>query len=393
MNRQESWLITNGWINAMEEEPPEQGDVFIEAGIIKKMGQSLAKEPASHVFDASGCVVMPGFIDAHCHLGLMEDAIQFEGDDVNEATDPVTPHLRAIDGINPMDRTFEEARQGGVTCVATGPGSTNVIGGQYCVIKTWGNRVDDMILKAPAAMKCAFGENPKKTYKDQKKGPATRMEIAALLRETLFKAMEYRNEKRTAESHATKMPAFDMKLEALLPVLAKNIPLKAHVHRMDDIFTAIRIAREFDLDLTLDHCTEGHLMAEVLAEEGYPLIVGPTFGHRTKYELKNKVFETPAILRKAGNLVAITTDSPVIPLQHLNLCAALAVKAGLDPQEALKAITIYPARMLGIQHRVGSLSPGKEADLVIWDKDPLLLEARVLAVFINGHLVFKEPSQ
>lgn len=379
-------LIKNARILTMEENDYESGCILIDNGRIVRIADEIEEKDAE-IIDAAGYIVTPGLIDAHSHLGMWEDAIDFEGADGNEMTDPITPELRAIDAINPFDRTFEEAFQGGVTAAATGPGSANVIGGQFAVIKTFGKRIDDMIVKEPAAMKCAFGENPKRVYNDQHKSPMTRMATAALLRETLMEAREYLKKKESADED--KKPDFDIQMEALLPVLKGEIPLKAHAHRADDIFTAIRIAKEFNVKITLDHCTEGHLIAEYIKKENLCAVVGPSFGERSKVELKNMTFETPGILNKAGVKIAIMTDHPVIPIQYLPLCAALAVKAGLDRNEALKAITIYPAEILGIDDRVGSIKEGKDADLVIWEKHPFDLESRVKMTIIDGSIVYK----
>lgn len=363
----------------------EQGEILIENGRILAVGAHV-DAPDAEVIDATGCMITPGLIDAHCHLGMWEDGIGFEGADGNESTDPVTPHLRAIDAINPMDRTFEEACKGGVTLVATGPGSANVLGGTFAAVKTVGRRIDSMVVRAPLAMKCAFGENPKRTYHEKKQSPSTRMAIAAELRNALFKAQAYLKKKEDPEGKVEP----DMKMEALIPVLKGEIPLKAHAHRADDILTAIRIAKEFDVKLTLEHCTEGHLIAEELAAEGYPAIVGPSLSERSKFELRNLTFETPGILHRAGVKIAIMTDSPVIPQQYLVMAAALSVKSGLDRDEALKAITINPAEILGIEDRVGSIASGKDADLVIWDRHPFELEAVARKVIINGEVVIEQ---
>ena len=382
-------LIKNALIYTMEkDEIIKNGDILIENGKIIKIEKDIHVDSAN-VIDADGKLVLPGFIDAHCHLGMWEDGIGFEGADGNESTNPITPHLRAIDAINPMDRTFEEAREAGVTLVATGPGSANVIGGMFTAIKTYGNRIDDMIVKDPIAMKCAFGENPKRVYNDKKVSPSTRMAIAAELRNALYTTKEYLNKKEAAGEDVSKMPDFDMKKEALIPVLKKEMPLKAHAHRADDILTAIRIAKEFDLNLTLDHCTEGHLIVEHLIKEGYPAIVGPSLSERSKFELKNLTFDTPGILSKAGMKIAIMTDAPVIPLQYLPMAAALSVKSGMDENEALKAITINPAEILGLEETVGSIKVGKDADIVIWHEHPFKLEAKPSTVIINGEIVYE----
>ncbi len=382
-------LIKNGLIYTMAGEILKNGSILIDAGKIVAVGQALDIPSDCEVIDAEGRMVTPGFVEAHCHLGLDESSIGFEGADYNEMTDPVTPHVRAIDGLNPMDITLKEAYEGGVTTAVTGPGSANVIGGTAMAIKTFGHRVDDMVLKDPVAMKVAFGENPKRVYNAQKKTPMTRMGTAALLRETLFKTKVYMvKQEKTLEEGKT--PDFDMKLEAMIPVINKEIPLKAHAHRADDIFTALRIAKEFDIDITLDHCSEGHLIADDLAKEGKGAIVGPTFGHRSKFELQNKSWDTPKVLVEAGVKIAITTDSPVTPLNHLSLCAGLAHKAGLDEIQALKAITINAAEITGISDRVGSIEPGKDADIVIFDGNPIKdVDYHTFMTIIDGQVVYK----
>lgn len=383
-------LIKNAKIYTMSERVIEKGDILIENGKIKKIGTNLDYQ--AKVIDATGKLVFPGFIDAHCHIGMWEEGIGFEGADGNEMTDPITPHLRAIDGINPMDEAFENALKGGVTSAATGPGSANVIGGTFAVIKLYGKRVDEMIMIENHSMKCAFGENPKRVYAEKNTMPTTRMGTAAKLRETLAKAFEYKAKKEAAKEDETKMPAYDIKLEAMLPVVNKEIPLKAHAHRADDIFTAIRIAKEFGVKLTLEHCTEGHLIAKELSKEGYSAIIGPTFGNKPKFELKNKSFETPKVLVEAGVKIAIMTDSPVIPLENLPMCSALAYKSGLDEMEALKAISISAAEILGIEDRVGSIEVGKDADLVIWDNHPFDLQSNVEYTIVNGEIAYKRKN-
>ncbi len=377
--------IKNGMIYDAVTRQPYCGDIYAADGkitAIVKAGEAAHDGEDAEVFDASGKYVYPGFVEAHCHIGLDGYGIGFEGQDYNEMNDILSPQLRGIDSLNPMDETFDLARKAGITCTATGPGSANVLGGTFVAVKTAGKRVDDMIVKNPVAMKCAFGENPKRCYKD--KNNYARMSTAAKLREMLFKAQEYMERKEAAGGDITKCPAFDMKLESLIPVLRGEIPLKAHAHRADDIFTAIRIAKEFHLKLTLEHCTEGHLIADELAKENYPLAVGPSFGHATKVELREKSFATAGILAKAGCHVSIITDSPVIPQQYLPLCAGLAVKEGMDAFDALKAITINPARHLGIEDRVGSLEVGKDADIVIAAGDVMKSETEVCAVYIEG---------
>lgn len=374
-------LIKNGLIFDAIHPEPFRADILVKDGKIAKIGQNLEAAEAE-VVDASQLQVYPGFVEAHCHIGLDGYGIGYEGSDYNEMNDPVAPQLRAIDGIEPTDPTFLQAAQGGVTSVCTGPGSANVLGGTFVAMKTMGSkRVDDRIIKTPVAMKCAFGENPKRCYRG--KEITSRMTTAAKLREILFCAREYGQKRQNPD----KAPAFDMKLEALQPVLRGEIPLKAHAHRADDIFTAIRIAKEFGLKMTLEHCTEGHLVAEQLVAEGYPLAVGPSLTHASKFELRNKTFETPGILAKAGGQVSIITDSPVIPQQYLPLCAGLAVKSGMDPFQALQAITINPAKHIGIADRVGSLEEGKDADLVLAHGNPMDSETVIEAVYIDGKRV------
>lgn len=381
-------LIKNGHIKTMAGTELENGCILIgDHGKILEVGENLSAPEGCKVIDAECRLVTPGLVEAHCHIGLHNEAVGWEGMDYNEGIDPVTPQMRAIDSIWPLDESFELARQGGVTTCCTGPGSANVLGGTFVAIKTAGKRVDDMIVKYPIAMKCAFGENPKRFYgHNGKKAPMTRMGTAALLRETLFKAKAYMEEK-----DAGKEPKFDMKLESMLPVMRGEIPLKAHAHRSDDIFTSIRIAKEFGLKLTLDHCTDGAVIAEELAKEGYPAFVGPSLGSKTKIELQSKSFEAPGILQKAGVKVSIITDAPVIPQQYLSMCAGQAVQAGLPMEEGWKAITCNPAESIGIADRVGSLEPGKDGDVVIWTADPLVnVGARAVCTVIEGKIVWQE---
>jgi len=378
-------FIKNAHLKPMSEADIENGCLLLENGRIAAIGKDLTAPEGATVIDAEGKLVTPGLVDAHCHIGLDNEAVGVPGHDCNDISDPTTPHLRAIDSIYPQDESFALAIQGGVTTAVTGPGSANVVGGTFAAIKLHGNRVDNMIVKSPVAMKVAFGENPKRCYSNLKKTPQTRMGTAAVLREILFRA------KRYAEDQANgKNPAFDMKLEAMQPVLRGEIPLKAHAHRADDIFTAIRIAKEFGLGITLDHCTDGSVIADELAKEGLPAFVGPSLGSKTKVELVNKSFTTPSDLHKAGVPIAIITDAPVIPLQHLSLCAGLAVRAGLEEEAAWHAITLNPAKYTGIGDRVGSLEVGKDADVVIWNGNPLLdVSASVEKTIVNGEIVYE----
>jgi len=385
-------VIKNGYIKTMDGEDIEKGQIIIENGKIKAVGRNLDIPEDAEIFDAEGLLVTPGLVEAHCHLGMFEEGIGFEGDDGNESVEPITPQLRAIDGINPMDQGFEDAREGGVTTAVTGPGSANVIGGTFAAIKTYGKKIDDMVIKEPVAMKVAFGENPKRVYDEQHKSPVTRMAVAALLRETLFEAKKYMEDLEASKEDPDQKPDFDIKLHSMMPVLKKEIPLKAHVHRADDVFTALRIAKEFDLDITLEHCTEGHLIVEELKAAGKPCLIGPTFGPRIKVEMKNKSFETPKMLADAGIKTAIITDANVIPIQHLTMCAGMAVKAGLSENEAWKAITINPAEITGIDHRVGSIKPGKDADLAIFKGNPLLdINYETVMTIIDGKVVYRCP--
>lgn len=368
------------------------GNLLIENKKIKEIGSDIVAPLDATVIDAKGCLVLPGFIDAHTHLGLWEDGMATEGIDGNEQTDPITPQLNTIDAINPMDITFNEALKSGITSVCSTPGSANPIGGQAIALKTYGKIVDKMVIKNPVATKVAFGENPKNCYGENEKTPQTRMAIAALIRETLRKAQEYLNDidKSQLEGDDTKKPEYNMKYESLIPVLKREIPLKAHAHRVDDMFTAIRIAKEFDLKLTLDHCTEGHLVVDELIEEGYPILVGPSLTERSKIELRNLTFETAGILSNNGLNVCLITDHPVTPIQYLPLCAGIAIKHGMKEEEALEAITINPAKVLGIDNRVGSIEVGKDADIVIWDNNPFEINSNVLYTIIDGKIVYKK---
>lgn len=378
-------LIKNGYIMTMAGDDIENGSILIDDnGKILAVGQSIEAPQNCEVINAGGRLVTPGCIEAHCHIGLRQPGLGWEGIEHNESTNPLTPHMRAIDGIYPDNEYFDDALKGGVTCGAVGPGSANVVGGTFSVIKFVGDRIDKMLLKSDCAMKCALGENPKSAYGQKKKEPKTRMGSAALMRELLFKAKNYQEAKDSG-----KEPAFDMKLEAMLPVMRGEIPLKCHAHRADDIFTSIRIAKEFNVKLTLDHCTEGRFIADELAAEHYPAVVGPFWGGRSKPELKNKSHTTAGVLHKAGVKVAITTDSPVIAIDKLPLCAGLAAVAGLPYHEAWKAITINPAEILGIEDRVGSLEEGKDADIVIWNEDPLTrICATVHTTIVDGQIVY-----
>lgn len=376
-------IIKNGRIHDAVHREAYVADILLADGKIAAIGGGLTAPADAAVFDADGLEVYPGFVDAHTHIGLDGYGIGYEGCDYNEMNDIWTPQLRAIDGINPRDPSLADARRAGVTCVCTGPGSANVLGGTFLAMKTVGDRVDKMVVRDPVAMKCAFGENPKRCYRD--KCDSTRMSTAAFLRGALMQARDYGARKQAANGDITKMPAYNQKLEALLPVLAREIPLKAHAHQANDIFTALRIAREFNLRLTLEHVTEGHLIVDELAgEKDVPMAVGPSLTFASKFELQNKSWSTPAVLTAAGCHVSIITDSSVIPQQYLPLCAGMAIKAGMDPFDALKAITLNPAEHIGVADRVGSLEVGKDADLVITAGSPFEVLTEVKAVFIDG---------
>ena len=369
-------LFKNATIYTMEQDP-FVGDFRIDKGVFTKVGTNLTANEGEDVQDLNGLYVFPGLVESHCHLGMEETAIRFEGDDVNEITDPITPNMRGIDGCNPMDETVELALKGGVTTVAAGPGSANVLGGTFFAYKTKGNCIDEMTIENPIAMKAAFGENPKRCYQGKKID--TRMQISALLRETLEKTKEYMKKKEDGKD-----VAYDQKLEAMIPVVKRELPLKCHAHRADDILTAIRIAKEENIKITLDHVTDARSILPQIKESGFPCICGPALTHKSKFELANMSFETPNELYKAGILFSIITDSPVIPQQYLSLSAALAAKAGLPEYEAIKAITINPAKILGLDNRVGSIKVGKDADFVICTKNILDTQNEIQSVYVDG---------
>ena len=377
-------LIKNGLINDAVNPVPYKGDILVDEGKIVKVAAEIAAEEGVEVIDAEGLSVYPGFIDAHSHIGLDGYGIGYEGMDYNEMNDIVSPQLRGLDGVKAMDPAFAQAARAGVTSVCVGPGSANVLGGTFTTIKTVGKRSDDMVIRDAVAMKCAFGENPKRCYRE--KSDTTRMTTAFKLREALAKAKEYMEKKEAAGDDLSKRPALDMKCEALIPVLKGEMPLKAHAHATDDLFTALRIAKEFGVKITLEHVTEGHLIADELAKENVPLAVGPTLTSASKFELRNKSWVTPGILAKAGCQVSIITDSPVIPQEYLPLCAGLAVQAGMEPFAALQAITINAAKHAGIADRVGSLEVGKDADIVITDGCPFEVSTKVEWVLIDGQV-------
>lgn len=377
-------LIQNGLLHTMEDKKPIFADLLTDNGKIIDISENIIPGDNMEIFSAKGTHVFPGFIDAHSHIGICEEKTTSQLDTSNEGTNPITPCIRAIDGINPMDSAFHNAIASGITGAMAGPGSANVIGGQFAFIKTNGRRIDDMIVLAPSAIKIAFGENPMTNYGINGNIPSTRMSIASLLREELFSARQYFE--KNAKSNEQKTFA----MECYRDLFEGKIPLKAHVHRADDILTAIRIAKEFNLGLTLDHCTEGHLIAQEIAQSGFSAIVGPSLASRNKKEVSASDFKTAGILKKAGVTVALTTDHPVSRIQHLPICASLAAKEGLGEDNALRAITIDAARICRVDHRLGSLKVGKDADIAIFDGSPLEIKTNLRATIINGKIVFQK---
>ncbi len=374
-------LVKNGNLYTMESEEPINADMFVSNGKIAEIGKNIKVTDDVKIIDATGMNVFPGFIDAHSHLGICEEKASAQVDESNENTNPIMPAVRGIDGVNPMDSAFHNALASGVTGVMVGPGSANPIGGQFAFIKTYGRCIDDMVVLAPSAIKIAFGENPMTNYGLNGNTPSCRMGTAALIREELFRAQQYFENGNNKEK--------DFLLESYRGLFEGKIPLKAHVHRADDILTAIRIAKEFDVQLTLDHCTEGHLIAEKIAESGFPAIVGPSLASRNKKEVSQSDFKTAGILKKTGVRVAITTDHPVSRIQYLPLCAALAAKEGLGEFDALKAITIDAAKICRVDHRLGSLKVGKDADFVIFEGRPFDIFSRVHVTVIDGKIVWQ----
>ncbi len=379
--------VINGKIYTMDGAVTENGTVVFDDKI-RYVGTDAPPE-GCEIFDARGMAVTPGLIDAHCHVGIIEDSLGFEGDDTNEDTDPVTPHLRAIDGINPLDRAFEAARRAGVTAVVTGPGSANAIGGQFAAVKTAGVYIDDMIIKAPCAMKFALGENPKSVYGDKSEAPATRMGTMALIREQLLKASEYMTKLDLYNSDPDEYdkPDFDMKCASLIPVLRREIPVKVHAHRPDDIASAIRLKKEFNIDITLEHCTGGEVLTDIIKRENIPVMLGPTLTDRSKPELHDLSFSIYRTFAEAGISAAIITDHPEITIDRLPLCAAIAVKEGMDEMSALAGITSAAADNCRISDRVGRLRPGLDADIAVFSELPTRFMSAAEAVFINGERV------
>jgi len=387
-----SVAIVGGRIVPIAGEPLDRGTVLVRDGKIAAVGGDVAVPAEARVIDATGSWVLPGFIEAHGHVGVYEEAQGWAGQDTNELTEPVTAQVRALDAINPADLGFRDAIGGGVLAVNVNPGSGNPIGGQTVALKCWGRTVDEMVLRQPSGLKSALGENPKRVYGEQKKMPSTRLGTAAVIRGAFVDAANYLQrldaEQRKPEAERGCVDR-DLKLEALGRVLRREIPWRQHCHRADDIATAIRIADEFGYDLVIDHGTEAHLLADIIAARGIPVIIGPLLTSRSKVELRNRSLANPGRLARAGVTIAITTDHPVVPINFLAYQAALAVKDGLDRDTALRALTINPARIAGIDDRLGSIEVGKDADLVIWSGDPLDVLSRAERALINGAEIYR----
>lgn len=382
-------LIKNGYIKPIVGEDIPGGSLLLDNGKIVAIGKEIEAPAGAQIIDTEGALVTPGLVDGHSHTGLVLESIRFEGQSGNEVTDPLTPHMRGIDGFNPQSECIRQGLVSGVTTACVGPGSANVVGGTFSVVKLHGDCADDMLLKADVAMKCAFGENPKFAYGQKEKAPMTRMGQVALLRELLFKTVEYNDAKKLAETDPSKAPKYDQKLEAMLPVIRKEIPLKAHAHRQEDIFNAIRIAKEFDLLYTIEHCTEGWMVAEHMAKEGVRCFLGPLAPmSKSKYEVRNLSEQGPKILYEAGVKFGLIVDAPVLPQDHLMLQTALLVRQGLPEKAGWEAITINPAEIIGVADRVGSLEVGKDADVVIFSGDPMKeIDAYAKIVILNGEIV------
>lgn len=379
-------LLKNGEVHTPDK-TIKNCDILIDKGKIKKINPDIDAKGAE-IIDVSGKVVTPGFIDAHCHVGIYEEAIGDPGADGNEMTDPITPHLRAIDAINPADLAFKDAYQAGITSLLTGPGSGNVIGGQNMIIKTAGSPIiDNRIVLDPAGMKMALGENPKRVYSEQKKSPTTRMANAALLRESLNKAAEYIEKKKNRDNKNNKGIGFDAKSEALSMVIKKEIPIRGHAHRADDIATFIRIRDEFDINLVIEHGTESHLIADYIARKKVPIVVGPSLSARVKVELKEITFKTPKILFENGVLFAIMTDAPVLPINSLPLMVGYSIKEGLPWKEGLKSVTSNAAEICGVSNRIGLIKKGMDADIAVFKGDPFSIEGRCVLTIVDGKVV------
>ncbi len=393
-----SKAIINGLIYTASDHPKipfklEKGTVLFCNGKITAVGNDLKMPKDAEIIDIAGKIMTPGLIDAHCHIGVAEDGGTPAGRDSNEASNPVTAQVRALDAINPKDVAFEDAIAAGVTSVQTDPGSANIIGGETLVMKTRGSTVaDDLVILAPSGIKAALGENPKRVYGSQRKAPMTRMGNAAVMRNALFQAKDYLRKKEGSFENTDKIPDFDLGKESLAKVLKKEIPLRVHCHRADDIITALRIAREFDINLSLEHCTEGDKIVQEVIDSGFPVTMGPSLTDKSKLEVKDIGFAAPVALSRAGVKLALITDHPVFPLEYLRLCAGLAIREGMDEDLALLAITRHAAEIAGVGDRIGSIEPGKDADFVVWTKDPFEYDSKVVFTFIAGEPVYKANS-
>ena len=385
--------LINAKINTITNGVIEKGIILTEEGKIKAVGTDIEIPGDSTIIDIQGKWVTPGIIDAHTHLGVLEETIGWAGEDVNETTDPATPHIRALDAINPMEQGFKDAYKGGVTTVQIMPGSANVIGGEMSIVKTYGRVVEEMIVKELSGVKIAFGENPKRVYGEKKQMPSTRMGTAAVLREQLTKAKNYLQKKESNNIDEKNKLETDLRMETLVKVIKKEIPVRAHAHRADDIITAIRIAEEFDINLTLEHCTEGHLIADIIAQKGYSAAIGPTLSNRSKIELEDKGWHTLIELDKNNVPISIITDHPVVPIEYLIVSAAIAVREGLSEESAWKALTINPAKHMGVDNRLGSIEQGKDADLVVWSGNPFDYRTKVEQTIINGNIIYNRNDE
>ncbi|MFP5346225.1 MAG: amidohydrolase [Actinomycetes bacterium] len=372
----------------MDGDPVENGTVLVRDGRVAAAGTSVDVPDGVRVVDARGAWVLPGFVEAHGHVGIHEESDGWAGEDTNEKTDPNGARLRALDAVNPADEGFRDALSGGVTTAVVKPGSANPIGGQTVALKCWGRVVDEMVVRQPASVKSALGENPKRVYGEQKKLPSTRLGVAAVIRDAFTKAQDYRA-KRDKAAASSEPFDHDLTSEVLVRVLDGELPWSQHCHRADDIATAIRLSEEFGYRLVVNHGTEGHLLADLLAEKGIDVIIGPLFTTRSKVELRQRHLRNPGILARAGVRIAITTDHPVVPINFLVHQATLAVKEGLDRDEALRALTVNPARIMGLDDRVGSLAEGRDGDVVVWSGDPLDVMSRARLVFVGGREVYR----
>ncbi|PLT28702.1 amidohydrolase [Peribacillus deserti] len=376
-------LLKNAYVHGVTSPPLHGADVYIENGLIKDVGFGLERQhPDSSIpiIHCNKAYLFPGFIDVHTHLGLYDEGTGWAGNDANESIEAMTPHIRALDGVYPLDQAFTEAIKYGITTAHVMPGSANVIGGTTSVIKTFGRNINNMIIKETAGLKIALGENPKRTHSNSNKDSITRMGIMGMLRETF-------NEAKYCDNPEA------MRVAPLVMALKRELPVRIHAHRADDIMSAVRLAEEFDLDLRIEHCTEGHLIAEELAPLGLMVSVGPTLTRRSKVELKNKSWSTYDILSKHGIEVSITTDHPYTPIQYLNICAAIAVREGLPEQKAIEGITILPAKNLGLSHKIGSIEPGKDADLTLWSHHPFHFLSKPLFTMIDGKIIYKKEAE